>query len=124
MSTQKPAQSSLFFDGLKWLVVVALLALTVVGNIHYQAEYSPAIRAAVIIVVAIVMLLITVSTRKGGAVWGFLKAARMEMRKVVWPSRQETTQTTLIVIVLVAVMSLLLWGVDSLFAYIVTLIVF
>jgi preprotein translocase subunit SecE len=51
------------------------------------------------------------------------KEARVEIRKVVWPTRQETTQTTLIVVAVVLVMSLLLWGVDSLLGWIVSLIV-
>ena len=40
-----------------------------------------------------------------------------EIRKVVWPNRTETTQTTLIVLAAVIVASLLLWGLDSLFSF-------
>ncbi|TIR54961.1 MAG: preprotein translocase subunit SecE, partial [Mesorhizobium sp.] len=46
-----------------------------------------------------------------------------EIRKVVWPTRQETTQTTLIVVAVVLVMALLLWGLDSLLGWLVSLIV-
>jgi preprotein translocase subunit SecE len=46
--------------------------------------------------------------------WRWLKEARTEIRKVVWPTRQETTQTTLIVVAVVLVMALVLWGLDSL----------
>lgn len=63
----------------------------------------------------------------GGARWNFLaslaKEARVEIRKVVWPSRQETTQTTLIVVAVVLVMALLLWGLDSLLGWLVSMIV-
>ncbi|MFO6237257.1 preprotein translocase subunit SecE, partial [Pseudomonas aeruginosa] len=52
-----------------------------------------------------------------------LHAARVEIRKVVWPSRQETTQTTLIVVAVVLVMALLLWGLDSLLGWLVSMIV-
>jgi preprotein translocase subunit SecE len=52
-------------------------------------------------------------TAQGKAVIAFSKDARLELRKVVWPSRPETTQTTLMVIVLVIVMSLILWGIDT-----------
>ena len=48
---------------------------------------------------------------------------RSEIRKVVWPTRQETTQTTLIVVAVVLVMALLLWGLDSLLGWLVSMIV-
>jgi preprotein translocase subunit SecE len=41
------------------------------------------------------------------------KEARIEIRKVVWPTRQETTQTTLIVVVMVILVGLILWAMDS-----------
>ncbi|WP_438504165.1 preprotein translocase subunit SecE [Acinetobacter towneri] len=52
-----------------------------------------------------------------------MKEARVEIRKVVWPTRQETMQTTLIVVAVVLVMALLLWGLDSLLGWLVSLIV-
>ena len=48
-----------------------------------------------------------------------LKEARVELRKVVWPTRVETGQTTAIVIVVVLVVALILWALDSLFAWII-----
>jgi preprotein translocase subunit SecE len=51
------------------------------------------------------------------------KEARVEIRKVVWPTRQETTQTTLIVVAVVLVMALVLWGLDSLLGWLISLIV-
>jgi preprotein translocase SecE subunit len=41
------------------------------------------------------------------------RAARTEIRKVVWPTRQEATQTTLVVVAVVLVTSLVLWGLDT-----------
>jgi preprotein translocase subunit SecE len=52
-------------------------------------------------------------TEKGHAAWNLAKEARGEVRKVVWPTRQETTQTTLIVVAVVLFVSLVLWGLDS-----------
>jgi preprotein translocase subunit SecE len=46
--------------------------------------------------------------------WNLIKGSRTEIRKVVWPTRQETTQTTMIVVVFVFVMALILWALDSL----------
>lgn len=121
MSQQSAVKMS-SFDYLKWLVVLVLVVLSVVGNIHFDA-YSSAIRAAAIIVVTIVALLVAVSTNHGAVAWRFLKDARMEMRKVVWPTRQETIQMTLIVAVIVIITALLLWAFDSIFALIISNIV-
>jgi preprotein translocase subunit SecE len=60
-----------------------------------------------------VAVLIALQTQRGRAVWNLAKEARVEVRKVVWPTRQETTQTTLIVVVVVFLVGLLLWGLDS-----------
>jgi preprotein translocase subunit SecE len=46
--------------------------------------------------------------------WQFLVEARMEVRKVVWPGRTETTQTTLLVVGMVFIVAILLWAYDSL----------
>ena len=51
--------------------------------------------------------------------WRFLQETRGELRKVVWPTRRETVQTTLIVIVMALVSSLFLWGVDSMMLWII-----
>ena len=50
---------------------------------------------------------------KGKEVWDLAKEARVEVRKVVWPTRQETTETTLIVVAVVIFVALILWGLDS-----------
>jgi len=99
-------------DSLKWLVVVALVSLGVWGNVHYAAE-SVLYRAVTLVVLAVVAVLIAVTTEKGASFWNLMKEARVEIRKVVWPTRQETVQTTLVVVVFVMVVGFLLWGIDS-----------
>jgi preprotein translocase subunit SecE len=110
------------FDLLKWLVVAALVAVGVVGNQMFAAE--PLLyRVLVLLVLAGVAGFVATRTTKGSAFLVLAKEARAEIRKVVWPTRQETTQTTLIVVAVVLVMALLLWGLDSLLGWLVSLIV-
>ena len=110
------------FDLVKWLVVAALVIVAVVGNQYYSAE--PILyRVLALLVVAAVAGLVALQTVKGQAFFVLLKEARVEIRKVVWPTRQETTQTTLIVVAVVLVMALLLWGLDSLLGWLVSMIV-
>ena len=66
---------------------------------------------------------VALQTAKGQSFFNLVKEARIEIRKVVWPTRQETTQTTLMVVAVVLVMALLLWGLDSLLGWIVSSIV-
>src|SRR5690606_41008082 len=96
--------------------------VAVVGNQYYSAE--PILyRVLALLIVAVIAGLLALQTVKGQAFFVLLKEARVEIRKVVWPTRQETTQTTLIVVAVVLVMALLLWGLDSLLGWLVSMIV-
>ena len=109
-STETPTGGSL--DSLKWVIVVLLLAGAVVGNYMF-AEQSVLFRAIGVVAAVIVAGLIAGQTEKGRTFITFAKEARTETRKVVWPTRQEAIQTTGIVLVATLIMSLVLWGLDS-----------
>lgn len=109
-------------DLLKWLVVAVLVVVAVVANQYYSAQ-PIFYRVLGILVMAAVAGFIALQTVKGRAFFTLAKEARAEIRKVVWPSRQETTQTTLIVVAVVLVMALVLWGLDSLLGWLVSMIV-
>lgn len=51
-------------------------------------------------------------TRQGRDLWQFIQGSRVELRKVVWPTRQETQQTTLMVVVFVLVFGIFFWLLD------------
>ena len=109
-------------DPLKWGVVVLLIAAGVVGNSYYSDE-SLLYRVMALIVAAIVAGYVASRTVRGGAFWQLVKGARTEIRKVVWPTRQETTQTTMIVVVFVFVMALILWAMDSILGWLVSMVI-
>jgi preprotein translocase subunit SecE len=111
MSVQEQAPTS-SFDGLKWILAIIALAGAVYAN-HYLVDGSVLIRVAVIIVLVAVGLGIGFTTTKGKNGLAFAKESRIEARKVVWPTRGETVQTTLIILVAVTLVSLLLWGLDA-----------
>lgn len=119
MSTEA---SSSQFDSLKWLLVVALVAVGVYGNSFY-ADQSLLYRVLALLVLAMVAGFIALQTTQGTAFWDLVKGSRTEIRKVVWPTRQETVQTTVIVVGFVIVVALLLWGLDSLLGWLVSLII-
>ncbi len=103
-------------DWLKWLIVAALLAGGVYGNWYFQDE-SLLIRVLGLLGGAVVAVFIAIQTERGRATWNLMKESRSEIRRVVWPSNQETTQTTLVVLVLVIIFALILWGLDSLLSW-------
>ena len=106
-------------DGLKWGLVAILVAIGVYGNYYFSAE-SLLLRVVGLLVIALVAGFLAMQTAKGGAFWVLLKDAKTEIRKVVWPTRQETVQTTLVVVVVVLVMGLVLWGLDSLLGWMIS----
>lgn len=101
------------FDKLKWLVVFILLAAAIIGNYKFNYVSLPIRTLGVIVAIAIACAIGLLTTVKGKAAVVFAKESRTEMRKIIWPTRQEAMQTTLIVVAVSAVMSLLLWGLDG-----------
>ena len=109
-------------DWLKWLIVAALLSGGVFANWYYQDEML-LIRVVGLLATAAIAILVALQTERGKAIWALLKESRTEVRRVVWPSNQETTQTTMVVLLLVVIFALILWGLDSLLGWIVSSII-
>ncbi len=108
-------------DTLKWGLVVVILAAAVVGN-QYFDTVSVLYRALAVVAAIGGALLIASQTEKGKAGWAFAQEARLEVRKVVWPTRQETVQTTLIVLAVTAIVAFAIWLLDMGLVWIVNLI--
>ena len=116
--SEKTENQSNALDMLKWVVVFALLAGLVTANTMY-GEISVLYRAIAIVVVVAVAGFIAATTEKGSTFLSFAKESRTEVRKVVWPTRQEANQTTLIVLAVTLVMALILWGLDGIIVRVV-----
>ena len=108
-------------DSLKWVVVLALVAGGVYGNSYY-GEQPILYRVLALLALALVAGWVASLTQKGGDLLTLVKGSRTEIRKVVWPTRQETTQTTFIVFVFVIITGLILWGLDSVLGWLASLI--
>jgi len=121
MNASTEEQPSSSYDSLKWGVIFLLLAAAVAGN-YVFGEESVLIRAIAVVVMVGVAGLIALQTEKGRNAAIFAKEARTEVRKVVWPTRQEAIQTTGIVLVVTLLMSVLLWGLDSVLFWLVGLV--
>jgi preprotein translocase subunit SecE len=98
-------------DKIKW-IVTALLVVGALAGFYWFDQYSMLIRVPALLVVAIVCVVIVLQTVAGGQLVGFFRETQIEVRKVVWPSGKETTQTTLVVMGLVVAVGVFLWFLD------------
>ncbi|MCC8365661.1 MULTISPECIES: preprotein translocase subunit SecE [Xenorhabdus] len=122
MSANSNAQESgRGLDIAKWLLVAVLLVVAIVGNYYYR-EYNLPLRAIAVVAIVALAGAVALLTAKGKAALAFARESRVEMRKVIWPTRQEALHTTLIVAAVTAVMSLILWGLDGILVRLVSFI--
>ena len=98
-------------DTLKLAIALAITIAAVAG-FYIFADQSFLYRILGLLVCAGVAIAIAMQTHKGRATWGFFQATQIEVRKVVWPTRQETVQTTLLVIFMVVLVAIILWLLD------------
>jgi len=100
-------------DKIKLLIAVLLIAAGITGFYAY-AEEALLYRVLALVAVFIVAFGIALKTQLGLDTWNFGRSAVLEVRKAVWPTRQETVQATLMVMVLVVIVGIILWLFDML----------
>ncbi|URL02103.1 preprotein translocase subunit SecE [Avibacterium sp. 20-126] len=96
-----------------WLLSMVIIAVAAVGNIYFADQFSTPIRVVAVVILLLIALGILAITNQGTKARAFLKDSRIELRKIVWPTRYEAMQTTLIVMAVTMIVSLILWGLDS-----------
>lgn len=97
---------------IKWAVFSIMLTVGVVINYTYVEQLPLFVRAAASALMIISAIIVGFKTSLGHQLKAFIQSSRTELRKVVWPTRQETVQVSIIVVIMVMVMSLILWGFD------------
>lgn len=109
-------------DGAKWTVVAALVVVGVVGNAHYAGQFL-VYRVLALVLLGAAAAWLALQTSQGVAFQGLARDSWKEVHKVVWPTHQETTQTTLVVAAVVLVMALILWALDALLGWLAALLI-
>jgi len=105
-------------DKIKLAVASLILVAGVVA--YYQLpsnmgqDVSILLRVGVALVAIVIALAVAATSQYGMALIDFSKGSRIELRKMVWPTRAETIQTTAIVLVLVVIVAIFLWAIDAL----------
>lgn len=119
--TEAEVQQRSAGDRIKLIAGVLIAVLAVVA--YYTQEQLPLLERVAIVLVGLgVGGYLVYLTETGQRAKRFLSEMRKELRLVVWPTRKETLQTTLMIIAVVIVMGFFLWLVDRFFLWAVELL--
>ncbi|MBE0468409.1 MAG: preprotein translocase subunit SecE [Methyloprofundus sp.] len=99
-------------DVLKYFLSLVLI-IAGVAAFYYFSEYLQLYRVLAVVAVIVASLAIMITTSIGRSSLAFSREAKQEVRKVVWPSRSETTQTTLMVFAMVIIVGFIMWILDT-----------
>jgi preprotein translocase subunit SecE len=99
-------------DAVKLVVAILLIASGIAGFYALPTQAADWMRWGAVVVGVALAVAVFGSSARGKATWQFVIDSRQELRKVVWPDRQTTTQTTIIVFVFVIVVGLFFWFLD------------
>ncbi|MGY6278202.1 preprotein translocase subunit SecE [Methylomonas sp. MgM2] len=94
------------------LTICPILVFAGVVAFYYFSDFLLLYRVLGLVVVVGLALGLCFTTAKGQAVWYFMAESKQEMRRVVWPTRDETIRTTLLVFTMVFIVGLILWLLD------------
>ena len=115
-TTPEEGQSGVL-DTIKLLLAAGVLVGGLYGY-YYLIEWSLPLRVLLVLGGLAVGVAIAMTSTQGQRLWAFIQGSRVEIRKVVWPTKQETTQTAIAVFVFTLIMALFFWGLDSLLLWI------
>jgi len=113
----KTEPGSSVLDNLKLMLAGAIVISGIVA-FYYFPEQSVLIRTGGVIAATALGIFVAMQTTQGRELWHFIQGSRVELRKVVWPNRQETLQTTMAVIVFAIIMGVFFWLLDMLLLWI------
>jgi len=113
MESQTEVPSAPRHDTLLLLVSALLLIGGMVAFYWFAQDLNVLVRTLILLAATGAALAAAYRTEFGRDIWAYLIGARTELRKVVWPSKQESVQATLMIAVVVLITAILLWGLDS-----------
>lgn len=108
-----------YLDKLKWVSIYFIAIFGIVENIYY-GRISSYINSIIFFFVLPLIIYIGLTTKKGRLIQLFFKNTRTEIYKIIWPTKEEIFQTILLVIIFVSIMSLIIWGIDTLFMFLIS----
>ncbi len=110
MNTQVEATTSIM-DVVKQVLAVVIVVAGIAA-FYYFSEVQLLYRVLGIVAIVLIALGLMLTTEIGRGVWSFVLESKLEVRKVVWPTRDETVRTTMLVFAMVFLVGLILWLLD------------
>jgi len=114
--TDQVQENATALDALKLAAGVVILAAGIAG-FYLLSDLPIWLRWIIVLASIIAGGLVGLQSHQGKTFWQFVQSSRIELRKVVWPSTQETWQVTLVVFVMIMVLGLFFWGIDTLLGF-------
>ncbi len=105
-------EKSNFIDTIKLLLSAAVL-FSGLFSYYYYLQVSLPLRVLMVLGGLLAGTAIAMTSFQGKQLFSFIQSSRIEIRKVIWPTNQETSQTTMAVFVFTLVMGIFFWGLDS-----------
>ena len=110
--TEQVQENATALDAAKLAAGLAIVAGGIAA--FYMLSSQPIwLRWIIVLAALAVGVLVSLQSYQGKEFWAFVQSSRIELRKVVWPTGQETMQVTIVVFVMVIVLGLFFWGLDS-----------
>jgi preprotein translocase subunit SecE len=103
-------------SGVLDILKLFIAAVVLTGGLfayYWYLEWSQPLRVLMVLGGTIAGVGIAMTSTQGRRLWAFIQGSRIEIRKVVWPTKQETTQTAIAVFIFTLILALFFWGLDS-----------
>jgi preprotein translocase subunit SecE len=94
------------------LVAAAAILVGGIAAFYLLGTYPLAVRWAIVFAAFGLGAFVALQSAQGRVFWQFVQGSRVELRKVVWPTRQETLQTALVVFIAITAMGIFFWFLD------------
>ena len=103
----------------QWKTILAVLILVAGLALYYvnPLDFNSLTKVLITLLVFIGAAMVFIKSSQGDRFVHFLKETRIELRKVVWPTREETAKTTGIIMIAVVIVAIFLWIIDAFFTW-------
>ncbi|MGH8530647.1 MAG: preprotein translocase subunit SecE [Nevskiales bacterium] len=122
MSAETVETRSSNLDTALLLLALVVVGASIYGFYYFENQANLLLRWGGLMLGAVAAVAIAYQTNFGKQSWLTMQGSRVELRRVVWPTRKETMQATLMIAVVVLVLSLVLWGLDAILLWSVKLL--
>jgi preprotein translocase subunit SecE len=117
MTEQANTSGASVLDTAKLVAAIAIL-VGGVAAFYVLDEYPAAVRWLIVLVAVAAGIFVALLSAQGRELAQYVQGSRVELRKVVWPTRDETTKMTLVVFAAIVIMALFFWVLDMLLGFI------